>query len=364
MNRIAWCLLVAAMAVRAETPAGLFPDIHPTASGAPPEIVLQREFTASDEQPKDARNVISNATVRNPENLPLGPNSRVIGTFEARPGKGPAKLVLDWAGFEVAKPEPGSRDATVVVNVFFACEGTRDYCGSRDPARPAESQKLFFLPSGRDAEEAMREAVVDGKPRRVHVEHGVLANEIPPGRAITLHVAFNSPAHVQTYRLRTTLLYGDFGTAAPVRPRVLPGWIRIVAIAALVLLAVSWWRRGRSEEPFDSDEPPKVLGMLVRVLGLIWAIAGIAFFDAYSMGLGLLLAIAGGDLYYGRSRAVAVMWILVGVAWTWSIREVGTDVRQLLPRVGLITILWLWVIFGGTASRLGTRGEAYERPDT
>ena len=135
----------------------------------------------------------------------------------------------------------------------------------------------------------------------------------------------------------------------------MPGWIRIVAIGALFALAVAWWRRGRSPGPFESDEPPKVLGGLVRVLGLVWAIAGIAFFDAYSMGLGVLLAAAGGYLYYGRALAVPAMWAVLLAAWTWSIREVGTDVKQLAPRVGLITILWAWVVFGGTASRLGTR---------
>ena len=52
-------------------------------------------FSAADEQPKDARNVISNATVQNPQRLPLGPNSRVIGTFTPQPEKGPVKLVLE-----------------------------------------------------------------------------------------------------------------------------------------------------------------------------------------------------------------------------------------------------------------------------
>jgi len=205
-----------------------------------------------------------------------------------------------------------------------------------------------------DAARGTREVAIDGKPRRAYVTHAVLANEIPPGRAVTIHVSFNSPPHIETHRLRATALYGDFAIAPRAERRALPGWIRIVAIAALALLAVSWWRRGRSAEPFESDDPPKVLGGLMRVLGLLWSIAGIAFFDAYSMGLGVLLAAAGGYLYFGRPLAVPAMWAVLATAWIWSIREVGTDVKTLLPRVGLITILWAWVVFGGTASRLGT----------
>jgi len=135
-----------------------------------------------------------------------------------------------------------------------------------------------------------------------------------------------------------------------------PVWIQIATIAALVVLAVSWWRRGRSDEAFESDDPPKGVGTLMRILGLLWAIAGLVFFDAYSMVLGVLLAFAGGLLYYGRPLAVPAMWVLLGVAWIWSISEVGADAR-LVARVGLITILWLWVVFGGTASRLGTRDD-------
>jgi len=135
-----------------------------------------------------------------------------------------------------------------------------------------------------------------------------------------------------------------------------PVWIQVATIAALVVLAVSWSRRGRSDEAFESDDPPKGVGTLMRILGLLWAIAGLVFFDAYSMVLGVLLAFAGGLLYYGRPLAVPAMWVLLGVAWIWSISEVGADAR-LVARVGLITILWLWVVFGGTASRLGTRDD-------
>jgi hypothetical protein len=108
------------------------------------------------------------------------------------------------------------------------------------------------------------------------------------------------------------------------------------------------------EVPFESEEPPKVLGSLLRILGLIWAIVGIVFFDYYAMALGVLLAMAGGYLYYGRSLAVPAMWLLLIVSWVWSIRTLGFDMKRVLPQVGLITILWAWIVLGGTASRLGT----------
>jgi hypothetical protein len=358
--RIAWLLLLVTLAAHGEPAAEVFPELYPVAGKPPPEIVLQREFTAADEQPKDARNVISNATVQNPRNLPLGPNSRVIGTFTPQADKGAVKLVLDWAGYKAAKPADGSTDGKVVVNVFFACEGTADFCGDTSPSRQVYSQAIFFVPPSADGRTTSREAVIDGKARTVFVAHGELVNAIPAGRAVTVHISFNSPAHFETYRVRATLLYGAYSTQGPVAPLapvvpVVPkAWTRIATVAAMLLLAAMWWRRGTSEDAFDSEEPPKVLGSLLRILGLLWAIAGIVLFDSYMMAIGVLLAFAGGLLYYGRSLAVPAMWLLLIVAWTWSIREVGGDMKQLFPRVGLITILWAWVVLGGTASRLGT----------
>ncbi|MGZ5081344.1 MAG: hypothetical protein ACXWHZ_18485 [Usitatibacter sp.] len=355
MHRIAGFLLLVAFAAHAEPATEVFPELYARAGQAPPEILVRRELTAADEQPKDARNVISNATVQNPQRLPLGPNSRVIGTFTPQPDKGPVKLVLDWAGYETAKPAAGA-DSKVVVNVFFACEGTNDFCGDTSPSRRIESQKIFFVSPMLDEKTSAREVVIDGKPKAVFIGHDVLANDIPAGRPVAVHLSFNAPPHIETHRLRATLLYGDFSTQRPVEPAKPKPWTRIATIAAMLLLAATWWRRGRSDDAFESEEPPKVLGSLLRILGLLWAIAGVAFFDYYSMALGVLLAFAGGCLYYGRSLAVPAMWLLLLVAWTWSIREVGTDVKQLFPRVGLITILWAWVVFGGTASRLGTSG--------
>jgi hypothetical protein len=357
-----WLLLLVTFAAHGEPASEIFPELHPAAGVAPPEIVMQREFTMADEQPKDARNVISNATVQNPGSLALGPNSRVIGTFTPQADKGPVKLVLDWAGYKATQPADGSTDGKVVVNAFFACEGTSDFCGDTGPSRHVEYQAIFFVPPSADGRTTSREAVVDGKSRTVYVAHGELVNMIPAERAVTVHISFNSPAHFATHRLRATLLYGTYSTQgpvaplAPVAPVVPKTWTRIATIAAMLLLAVIWWRRGRSQDAFESEDPPKVLGSLVRILGLLWAIAGIVFLDTYMMTIGVLLAFAGGYLYYGRALAVPAMWLVLIVAWVWSVREVHGDMKQLLPRVGLVTILWAWVVFGGTASRLGPAG--------
>jgi len=353
LRLLQWCLLLAASAARAQSPEGLFPELYGVPGREPPQIVARHELTAADEQPKDARNVISNETVKNPDHLPLGPNSRIVATFTSQPGKGPLKVVLDWAGYEVGTPE-GPRDGMVVANLFFACEGTNDRCGPDGRTGRTEVQEIFYVPPIQDRT-AVGEVVIDGKPRKIFVGHGELVNDVPADLRVAVHLSFNSPRHFETYRLRTTLVYGDYTTQRPVEPVVPKPWWRVATVAALLALAIAWWRRSASDEPFDSDDPPKVLGMLVRALGLLWAIAGMVFIDTYSMVLGVLMALAGGFLYYGRSLAVPAFWLLVGVAWVWSFREVGTNWKLLAPRVGLVTILWLWVAFGGTAARLGTR---------
>ena len=42
-------------------------------------------------------------------------------------------------------------------------------------------------------------------------------------------------------------------------------------------------------------------------MGALWVIGGAVMPDAYSMGMGLLLVLAGGYLYYGRSLAIPAM---------------------------------------------------------
>ena len=149
LRLLQWCLLLAASAARAQSPEGLFPELYGVPGREPPQIVARHELTAADEQPKDARNVISNETVKNPDHLPLGPNSRIVATFTSQPGKGPLKVVLDWAGYEVGTPE-GPRDGMVVANLFFACEGTNDRCGPDGRTGRTEVQEIFYVPPIQD----------------------------------------------------------------------------------------------------------------------------------------------------------------------------------------------------------------------
>ncbi|WP_341675508.1 hypothetical protein [Niveibacterium sp. SC-1] len=104
--------------------------------------------------------------------------------------------------------------------------------------------------------------------------------------------------------------------------------------------------------------PPRVLGCLLLALGLALAVGGLHLKmnlggdGSYFAVVGGLVALAGFLAFSGRSAAVLVYGLTLLVVWGWSLQEVGANPPELLPRVGLPTLIGLYLFSGKVRARL------------
>jgi|GEM_PF-3040140 len=105
--------------------------------------------------------------------------------------------------------------------------------------------------------------------------------------------------------------------------------------------------------------PPRVLGCLLLALGLALAVGGLHLNmdlgggGSYFTAVGALLALAGFLIFSGRSVALAVYGLALLLVWGWSLKDVGANLPELLPRVGLPTLVGLYVFSNKVRARLG-----------
>jgi hypothetical protein len=195
-----------------QMPEPLFPVLRDAATGSPLTPLAQQSWGAEAEEPKEGpRNVVSD---RNPE-APFADRTLFAGEFRARSGKGPVKLVLDYAGFETEPIKRGDRDNWIVFNIALKCpfvEGGR-CVGERLPR--TQYQNLFETRPDYLNSMKRTSVKVAGRDRVLLTGTEVFEYDAVSEELMKFYFSFNAPANVETHQVRATLLYGEFTTAAP-----------------------------------------------------------------------------------------------------------------------------------------------------
>ena len=188
---------------------------------------------------------------------PFADRTLFAGEFRARPGKGPARLVLDYAGFETEPIKRGDRDNWIVFNIALKCpfvEGGK-CLGERLPK--TQFQNLFETRP--DYVNSMKRTPVKvaGRERILLTGTEVFEYDAVPEELMKFFFSFNAPANVETHQVRATLLYGDFTTAAPQAAKAdageskSPGFLLklliFVALAVAAFLGIKALARRMSE---------------------------------------------------------------------------------------------------------------------
>ncbi|MBK8323499.1 MAG: hypothetical protein IPL06_12345 [Betaproteobacteria bacterium] len=252
--RLALLLLVLPLPALAQLPDPLFPVLREATGGAPLVPIAQQTWGADAEEPKEGpRNLVSD---KDPD-APFADRTLFAGEFRARPGKGPARLVLDYAGFETEPIKRGDRDNWIVFNIALKCpfvEGGK-CLGERLPK--TQFQNLFETRP--DYVNSMKRTPVKvaGRERILLTGTEVFEYDAVPEELMKFFFSFNAPANVETHQVRATLLYGDFTTAAPQAAKAdageskSPGFLLklliFVALAVAAFLGIKALARRMSE---------------------------------------------------------------------------------------------------------------------
>ena len=130
-------------------------------------------------------------------------------------GKGPAKLVLEYAGFETEPIKRGDRDNWVVFNIALRCPYVDGGRCVGETLPKTRFQNLFETRP--DYANSMKRTAVKvaGRDRVLLTGLEVFEYDLVPEELMKVYFSFNAPANVETHEVRATLLYGEFTTAAP-----------------------------------------------------------------------------------------------------------------------------------------------------
>ncbi|MBS1143778.1 MAG: glucose dehydrogenase [Proteobacteria bacterium] len=107
-----------------------------------------------------------------------------------------------------------------------------------------------------------------------------------------------------------------------------------------------------------SENPPRLLGALLILLGLAFAGGGfhlntnLGGGGSYFIVVGLLVALSGYLAYAGKSLALVAYGVTLLIVWAWSFKETGGQMDQLLPRAGLPTLIGLYLFSSKIRERL------------
>ena len=104
-----------------------------------------------------------------------------------------------------------------------------------------------------------------------------------------------------------------------------------------------------------AEDAPQGLGGLLAVLGLTLMLAGAQLSEHHGnyyviVGIGVMLS--GLLIFKGRKLALLVFGLTLATAWIWSLVDVGRDMGELVPRVGLLTLFGFYLFSAGVRSRL------------
>jgi hypothetical protein len=291
----------------------------------------------------------------------------------------PLTLMLDFAG--AVEAAQGKRVyAEFPVSLALVCRSPKEACEASPPRRNPKIEisakprnKFSMNPWSYDGGTYTRVKVDGAEWTLITGQHRhTLDFPFPAWEEADLVIAFpretTSPTgKVRLTQLRATLVQGEFSEAEPsqrmrlrmwLRPLGVGVWTVVVAALALVVMCLIAVRTSKDQV---NEDAPRIFGTLVLIWG--WALAGIpllthlvtgAHFQGmlFYFAIGLPFALSG--LYTVYGRPAAKFWFLVGyvLALAWTYVELDFDARAYFMRLGMPTLVGLYVWYLGRVGRL------------
>jgi hypothetical protein len=337
----------------------IFPKLYPADKTKPIEIITEKIWTAADEEPKDGQNVISNEKYHNPDHLPLGQGTRYIATFKPEAGKGPVKLILDYAGTaETLTKHPD--DGVVMVNVALICPESPELTNClRSQGQHSWTQDMTYpFYRARPSQ--------DSKKPFLYTSHSYLEYDFAPDKPVTIAISFNAPAYATTHQLKTTLIYGDYALTPQPTFKLDGGYIHIgnigrslIGMAFFALLFA--WLFKYFDKSADGIDSPKIFAVLLSIWAALLGLFGLSndMLSYYAI-IGIIFAYSGFLMFLGKRAALWLFAFGLIAAWSLSILELGFVFKPLFTQAGFITLLGLYVFSARVAGRLGFEKQGFD----
>jgi hypothetical protein len=346
-------------------PAYQFPEYFSKDSAKALQMLAQKTFTKTDGYAEE------NVTFEVDEAEPLGEAGQLIARLQldASAQRTALSLMLDTAGAIDAKQ--GLRAwGKLPIRVVLVCRMPEEVCRDTPALRvqtiaiPVAARIKFSLNPWSYDGSTYKRITLDGFEQTLVTGHQMHTVQAPPApwKEADLLLAFpartkTESRSLQVIQLRATLLQGEFAEEEPLPRLRLRAWLRpmgignwTIALAGLAMLGMGFiaWRERRAD---PNEDAPRVFGLLLLAWGWLLAAMPIAFHVAQgeAQGMlsytatGLLFALSGLYAFFGRPTALP--WFVLGYLLTvgWAYVELDATSRQFFMRIGMPTLIGLYV---------------------
>ena len=283
----------------------------------------------------------------------LAPNQDVLlGTVTVPADQLPLSIVVDYAGWELRKSDiAAERQGSLYLRL--ACPQEKyGRCG--EDLRTYGRHDWPLLTSGSFSRTSLK---ANGVTRDAHVLDGmVLHYDINPGAQVNIYASRAlAPKTLETHRLRLRVFSGELTFTPPPKPHAKIGARGKLGILIALLVAGLIWLV-RLVRPSDTapESPPRLLGVLLCILGSVLVFAGHTDTLLFYPVTGLLVAISGMLLSTGSRLGPWAYGLMLAVAWGITFNDYGAAAnKDALMRVGLISLFAIYIFSSRVTERLG-----------
>ncbi|MES2583421.1 MAG: hypothetical protein V4627_11950 [Pseudomonadota bacterium] len=276
----------------------------------------------------------------------------LLGTVTVPADQLPLSIVVDYAGLELRKSDIAAERQGYFYLRLECPQEKYGRCG--EDLRTYGRHKWDLETSGSFSRTSLK---ANGATRDAHVLDGMLLRyNVNPGVPVNIYASRALvPKTLETHNLRLRVFSGELSFTPPpkVHAKIGPGGklgvLIVLAVAGLVWLV-------RLVRPGDAapESPPRVLGILLCILGSALVFAGYSDTLLFYPVTGLLIAISGMLLSIGSRLGPWAYGLMLAVAWGITFNDYGVAAnKDALMRVGMITLLAMYIFSARVTERLG-----------
>jgi hypothetical protein len=285
----------------------------------------------------------------------LAPNQDVLlGTITVSAEELPLSIVVDYAGLELRRSDIAAERKGFFYLRLDCPQEKYGRCGEDLYTYSRHERNLET--SGSFSRKSLK---INGATRDAHVMDGMLLRyDVNPGAKVNIYASRALvPRTLETHQLRLRVFSGEVSFTPPpkIHAKIGSGGQLFVLIALIVAGLVWLFKLVRPSEAAP-ESPPRVLGVLLCVLGGAMVFAGRTDTLLFYPVMGLLMSMSGMLLSIGSRLGLWAYGLMLVAAWGITFNDYGVAYsKDGFMRVGLITLLGFFLLSARVTERLGRK---------